>query len=238
MCDLFGMSCNAEDRAWKSLAIFAHEHSENNPHGWGIGYYNNGKAIVKRAPEQAKTSQTFFSEIEKAKSNIIIAHVRARSVGMCCEENCHPFNGKLFNRDWIFAHNGTFKKFPQHPRSVGGTDSEQIFHTLLDQVKSYQRNGVTHGTFSGIQQGIKTIFEKHGKNNSTLNFLMSDGTHLYAFHHNDDNDMYYLEREKDYGSALLISTQKLGPGSWKKIRVDSLFMASNGKIDELSDPIF
>lgn len=155
MCDLFGMSCNAEDRAWESLTVLANEHSGKNPDGWGIAYFNHGKAIVKKAPEKAKTSQTFFSVIEKAKSSVIIAHVRYATTGIRCEDNCHPFSGKLFSRDWIFAHNGTMGNIVHHPRSKGETDSEQVFHLLLDQVESYQRTGFIHGTFSGIQKGIK-----------------------------------------------------------------------------------
>jgi glutamine amidotransferase len=165
MCDLFGMSCNAEDRAWKSLTVFANQHSDENPDGWGIAYYYNGKAIVKKAPEKAKTSQTFFSVIEKAKSNILIAHVRYATEGSRCEENCHPFRGKLFNRDWIFAHNGTIRNIPHHTRSIGETDSEQVFHLLLDEVESYQRTGIIHGIFSGIQQGIKNAFDRCGRDN-------------------------------------------------------------------------
>jgi predicted glutamine amidotransferase len=236
VCDLFGMSCNSEDHAKESLTIFANKHSENNPHGWGIAYYHNDKAIVKKAPEKAKISKTFFSTIENAKSNVIIAHMRLATTGDCCEENCHPFSGKLFERDWIFAHNGTMRRIPHHPLSSGQTDSEQVFHLLLDQLEAYQRSGNTHGMFSGIQQGIKTAFDICGKVN-TLNFLLSDGSLLYAFNHYQDKPMYYLKREKPYGGACLISTQKLNDESWKTIRPDSLLMVNNGEILELSDPI-
>ena len=237
MCDLFGMSCNAEDRAWKSLTVLANEHSGKNPHGWGIGYFENGNAIIEKAPEKAKKSQTFLSVIEKAKSSVVIAHVRYATKGDSCVENCHPFKGKLFNRDWIFAHNGTIMNIAHHIRSKGETDSEQVFHLLLDLVESYQRTGTTHGTFSGIQNGIKNAFDICGMDN-TLNFLMSDGTILYAFNHYKDKPMFYLKREKPYGSAFLISTQKLSSESWKRIRPDSLLMVCNGEVLELSDPIF
>lgn len=236
MCDLFGMSSKTEDRAWKSLKIFANEYSGNNPDGWGIGYYLKDKAIIKKEPRKAKISQSFFSEIEKAKSNIIISHVRIGTKGDPCEENCHPFKGKLFNRDWIFAHNGTMDNIDHHPHSFGKTDSEQVFHLLLDQVDSYQRTGNIHGTFSGIQNGIKKAFDSCGMDN-TLNFLMSDGTILYAFNHYRDKPMFYLKREKPYGSAFLISTQKLSSESWKRIRPDSLLMVCNGEVLEFSDPI-
>jgi predicted glutamine amidotransferase len=237
MCDLFGMSCNAEDRAWKSLTVLANEYSGKNPHGWGIGYFENGNAIIEKAPEKAKKSQTFFSVIEKAKSSIVIAHIRYATIGDPCVENCHPFKGTLFNRDWIFAHNGTIRNIPHHPHSVGQTDSEHVFHLILDEIEEYQKSGRIHGIFSGIQQGIKTAFNSCGSDN-TLNFLLSDGSILYAFNHYDEKPLYYLKRQKPYGGAFLIATQKLSSNEpWKSIRPDSLLIVSNGEILELSDPI-
>ena len=48
MCDLFGLSCNEEDRATKSLPRFAELFSRQNPQGWGIAYYDDNKAVVVR----------------------------------------------------------------------------------------------------------------------------------------------------------------------------------------------
>ena len=48
MCDLFGLSCNEEDRATMSLPRFAELFSRQNPQGWGIAYYDDNKAVVVR----------------------------------------------------------------------------------------------------------------------------------------------------------------------------------------------
>jgi predicted glutamine amidotransferase len=65
-----------------------------------------------------------------------------------------------------------------------------------------------------------------------------EGIILYAFNHYKEKPMYFLKREKkDYGSAFLISTQKLSSESWKKIRPDRLLMVCNGEALEFSDPI-
>ena len=57
MCDLFGLSCNEEDRATKSLPKFANQfgtYSSGNNDGWGIAYFDktkSNKGIVERASD-------------------------------------------------------------------------------------------------------------------------------------------------------------------------------------------
>lgn len=236
MCDLFGMSSNAEDRAWRSLAVLADEHSGKNPDGWGIAYYQNGRAKVEKAAERADTSRSFSPIIEKAKSKVIIAHIRHATAGSICNENCHPFKKDLLNRDWVFAHNGTLEKLSGHNSTKGTTDSEIAFGMLLEQAESYQNSGIIHGTFSGIQKGIKFVLDSCSAD-STFNFLMSDGTIVYAFNHYPIKPIYYLKNEKDYGSAFLLSTQKLRGGNWKELPADRLLMVCFGEVLELSNRI-
>ena len=86
MCDLYGLSCNHEDRATISLKQFAKEtsghsndeHSKrHNNDGWGIAFFDNDHAIVKRASDDeveipAKENEKFYQVVEKAKSKNII----------------------------------------------------------------------------------------------------------------------------------------------------------------------
>jgi len=238
MCELFGLSCNEKDRATRSLPVFR-EYSviSGAEHGWGIAYYQDDEVILKRKPEKAKMSPDFKKMIEEAKSNIIIAHLRLATRGKICEENCHPFKQHFLNKDWIFAHNGQVKGIPTHPRSRGETDSEQVFHFILDKIKEYQNQGGIRGVFPGIMYGIKKVFEKCGRDRDIhLNFLMSDGDILYAFHHYPGKPMYILRREKDYGGAILISTQKLSDDEgWKKLPSDKLLLVNRGEILVLSN---
>lgn len=236
MCELFGLSCATSDRALPSLSTLAKEHSKKSCDGWGIGYYKNGTAHFPRTPEKAKTSAQFFNAAKNAKSNIIIAHIRLATSGDVCEENCHPFHQNLLNKDWIFAHNGHVSNPDHHSRSGGSTDSEQIFNTMLDQIQNYIQIGKIRGIYPGLQKGIQNIFERYGRD-INLNFLMSDGTILYAYNHYDDRPIYFLKRNKDYGGAFLLSTQKLSKENWKKLRSDSLLLVSNGEVLVLSDPL-
>ena len=102
MCVLFGLSCNEEDRATKSLPKFANQfgtYSSGNNDGWGIAYFNktkSNKGIVERASDgsefEAAKSKKFFEVVDEALSTNIIAHVRNASPGTgVCGLNCHPF---------------------------------------------------------------------------------------------------------------------------------------------------
>ena len=88
---------------------------------------------------------------------------------------------------------------PLHPRSLGDTDSEQVFNLLLDHIQSYQVSGTIRGVYPGLIRGIKKVFREFG--DGVLNFLMSDGSGLYAFNHYPEKPLYFLRKEKEYGGS-------------------------------------
>lgn len=228
MCDLFGLSSNQEDRATLSLPIFGKE-TGHNPDGWGLVYYKEGKVNLIKNPEKAYSSTQFYEEIKNAKSNIIIAHTRVSTGTDKCKENCHPFKQIYLGREWTFAHNGWISNMKLHERSLGKTDSESIFNYLLDKIQIYRNNDDLKGIYPGIRSGIKSLFEDYGKN-IKLNFLMSDGILLYVFSHYPGKPIYYLRREKSYGSAFLASTHKLSSEQWLELPQDRLFVLNNGEM--------
>jgi predicted glutamine amidotransferase len=236
MCELFGMSCNTADRANISLSHLA-PYSEESCDGWGIAYYKNGKGILKREPKKARKSPGFFEFADRAKSNIIIAHIRQATHGTVCEENCHPFIRNFLSRDWIFAHNGTIDDIDHHHCSLGETDSEQAFNHIIDKIDEYTSADGLKGMYPGIKKGIQFIFDRYDRDSIRFNFLMSDGTLLYAFNHYPRKPMFYLKRPKTYGSAFLISTQKLGNDNWKKLKPDQLLVLLNGEVLLRSDTL-
>lgn len=244
MCELFGLSCNKKDRATRSLPLFGGlSDITRATDGWGIGYYENGAAVIKKKPVNARTDREFLEYIEKPESNIIIAHLRWKSPGSdVCEGNCHPFKQNFNNQDWLFAHNGKVDNISMHPRSEGRIDSEQAFNFLIDYIKEYQNQGQIRGRYPGILYGIKKLFEQYGRN-INFNFLMSDGDILYVFNHYKNRrnggpkPIYFLRREKDYGGAMLVSTQKLTDENWLSIPEDRLLLILKGDFLNLSDPI-
>jgi glutamine phosphoribosylpyrophosphate amidotransferase len=69
---------------------------------------------------------------------ILVAHVRARTVGTVSAANTHPFQ----RDDWVFAHNGTVNDLHLRSRTSlvrqreveGETDSELLFAYLLTKL--------------------------------------------------------------------------------------------------------
>jgi predicted glutamine amidotransferase len=233
MCDLFGLSCNESDRATRSLPIFS-EHASRNRDGWGIGWFEGNTAIVHRAPCRADLDDDFYESVDNARSHNIIAHVRYATQGENRSCNCHPFTRRYFGRDWMMAHNGEVAGAGGHPGAEGGTDSESIFHEIMDYMNEYQNSGTFRGRYPALKKAIKRIFHSyHGTVN--LNLLISDGNMLYAFHHHNRKPMYMLKRTKEYGGAILISTQELSDEDWKEIPSDKLLVINRGEIEVISD---
>ena len=247
MCDLFGLSCNEEDRATKSLPKFANEFANPNStyerpnlDGWGIAYFDNNVAFVEKASEHntqkgessfaAAENKKFFDAVDEARSTNIIAHVRRTSGASVCELNCHPFKYRYHGRDWIFAHNGYVmnRNFERDPDAEGSTDSETIFQKMMGYVDEHVRSGSIRGLYPAMKKAVRQILDDFP--GIKLNFLMSDGNMHYAFSHYDVKPMYIQQNLKGYGNAILISTQDFGDGNWKKIPADSLLVLNCGEV--------
>ena len=247
MCDLFGLSCNEEDRATKSLPKFANQfgtYSSGNNDGWGIAYFNktkSNKCIVERASDgsefEAAKSKEFFEVVDEALSTNIIAHVRNASPGTgVCGLNCHPFPHHYHGRDWIFAHNGYVRgDFERHSSARGDTDSETIFQKMMGYVDEHMRSGSIRGLYPAMKKAVRQILDDYP--GIKLNFLMSDGNMHYAFSHYDGKPMYMLGRTKGYGGAVLLSTQKVTDENWQEIGTDRLLAITRGEVLVHSDRI-
>ena len=235
MCDLFAMSCNSEDRATRSLPRFA-RYATRNPHGWGLGWYENGEARIEREPCRADLSERFYDSIEKARSTNMIAHVRYATHGELNTCNCHPFKRHYRGRDWIFAHNGWVNDAEEHPLAEGDTDSEQIFNQIMDEVENYQNRGSIRGTYPALKHAIGTVFERYGEH-INLNLFISDGEMLYVFHHYPGKPVYLVRRSKEYGNAALVSTRELSGESWIEVEADRLLVLDRGEVFVYSSPL-
>jgi glutamine amidotransferase len=235
MCDLFGMSCNEQDRATRSLPAFA-RFATGNPHGWGIGWYEHGIARVERAPGRADRSPLFLESIEDARSTNLIAHVRYATHGEHITCNCHPFMRQYHGRDWIFAHNGWVHGVPEHERAEGNTDSEQIFNEIMDEVERYRSRGEIRGTIPALKHAIGTIFERYGEN-INLNLMITDGSMMYVYHHYPGKPIHLVQRSKAYGGAALVSTQPLGEEQWVELEPDRLLVLDRGEVLLYSHPL-
>lgn len=203
MCRLFGLIANKEvniefsflkaDLPFKNL-------SKANPHGWGIGYYKNGIAIIKKQPIPAVQSKEFQEIARNINSEMFISHVRYSTQGEKSLENTHPF--KYDN--WIFAHNGNIDIRAKLLESLnskfkniikGQTDSEVFFYFLLQNIKD-QNN-----LLDGIKESISYIQSNRGNKTTSINFILINGEKLIAlrkaFQRTSKYSLYYLCRKPD-----------------------------------------
>ncbi len=114
-----------------------------NGDGFGIGWYAqevNDEPATFVSVSPAWSSRNVRNLAPKIKTNCMIAHVRAASVGEVSESNCHPFHYK----NLLMAHNGGVEHFSLIKRLLrepltnelynwikGQTDSEHIFAYLV-----------------------------------------------------------------------------------------------------------
>src|SRR5207245_8791387 len=107
--------------------------------GWGVGFYQGGEVLLRKRPTEGRPVD-FIELTRDLRTDVMIGHVRAGSVGGQRVENTHPFR----YRQWLFAHNGTLDRFSaMRPRLLesipdflrrnirGETDSEHVFHLFL-----------------------------------------------------------------------------------------------------------
>lgn len=110
------------------------------PMGWGIGFYQNGDPLVRKAPRESQADKDLHEVVAELRTDLLVGHVREPTVGSLRAENTHPFRF----RQWLFAHSGTIGRFAEIrkrmtgampsflERSIKGeTDSEVFFHLVL-----------------------------------------------------------------------------------------------------------
>lgn len=142
--------------------------SPGHPDGWGIAYYENGRATYAgRSTGDAATDPLFPAAVEELRkrrpSGPLLAHVRKASAGAQIVDNTHPFT----KGRWSFCHNGTVWGLAPE----GESDSREIFSLLLGDIKA-------HGE---PMEAIRRVVERVAPLRFTsLTFLLSDGHTLWG----------------------------------------------------------
>src|SRR5688572_3599416 len=104
MCRLLGVvSTEATDYAFslrhaaRSLASLSRHH----PDGWGLAVHARGRGWdVHRHPACAGDDPRFDAIAAQARGEVLVAHIRKRTVGPLGTDNTHPFS----SGSWVFAH--------------------------------------------------------------------------------------------------------------------------------------
>jgi glutamine amidotransferase len=162
-----------------------------NGDGFGIGWYApevNYDPITFVSVNPAWNNKNLRNLAPKIKTECLIAHVRAASVGDVSESNCHPFQYK----NLLMMHNGGVENFSSIKRQLrepltdefynwikGQTDSEHIFAFLLDRIN--KQHGITTpetvmDAFEYTFSHLKKLMRDNGiKDAAYLNMVFTNG---------------------------------------------------------------
>jgi glutamine amidotransferase len=203
MCELLGMECNVPTDIVFSFSGLALRGGAKGPHadGWGLALYDGRAARTFLEPAAASFSPLGkFIRETPIKTLLAIAHVRKRTRGKISLANTHPFVRELWGRHMVFAHNGTVRGIKRRPtgrfRPIGETDSEHAFCALLHRLQQrFPKVPKPRVLWEAIAELANEIGAK-----GTFNFLLGDGTHLYA---RCATKLCYLVRKAPFKTATL-----------------------------------
>jgi glutamine amidotransferase len=202
MCRLLGIASSEPTdfrivlrEAPRSLAALSREHRD----GWGLAVHDeeSGGWHVERGVACAGEDERFHRLALGSRGEMFVSHVRRKTVGETSLANTHPFE----RGRWVFAHNGTVNDVPWMRAHVsveraaeirGETDSEVLFAWLLTRL---DEAGVAHSPASAatdVALGAAVRAARERPAFGAFNFLLSDGTALYA--HRFGRTMHLLER--------------------------------------------
>jgi len=202
MCRLYGFSATDSTRLDCSLVAAQNAlqvqsdrdgRGRRNADGWGITRWTGPEPEVVKSTEPAFADRTFVEEAEATRSRVVLAHIRAATVGDVDLDNVHPFS----HGPWAFAHNGTLTAHadlspimvPLHDEPRGSTDSELIFQWLLARMPEF---GLDPDAPSPDPDRLAALLEQvvldlvrwsiaiPGVEPPKLNLLLSDGVNLAA----------------------------------------------------------
>ncbi|GGP24001.1 class II glutamine amidotransferase [Silvimonas iriomotensis] len=206
MCQLLGMNCNVPTDIVFSFEGFRQRGGVTDHHsdGWGIAFFeDDGCRMFLDHQPSALSPLAELVYRYPIKSTNVVAHIRKATQGVVSLANTHPFKRELWGRYWLFAHNGNLTGLPplgsSRFRPVGTTDSEYAFCWIMNELAL---RFVDKPPLPVLHAALAELAERlagHG----TFNFLMSDGTALFA---RCATDLHYIVRCAPFATAHLSDT--------------------------------
>lgn len=261
MCRLLGVVASERTdfhfslrTAPRSLATLSREH----PHGWGVAVFASpsGWTLHKRAM-CALDDDAFAAAAAGTRGEILVAHIRKKTVGPTREENTHPFR----RGRWVFAHNGTIDDLAflrdgssdaRRAEIEGDTDSELFLAYLLTRLDAANLVDRPAGplTDAALLRAMRDALAR--PKFGACNFILSDGETMYA--HRAGRSLYVLERRPgdevvserrsaETGAvlatpwtrrrrAVLVASEKTTDEPWEEIDEGKLW-----RIDRVPEPV-
>jgi len=177
----------------RSLAHLSREHRD----GWGLAVWDDANAWRLDKGLACAHEDQRFHQLAERRGELLIAHVRQRTVGCSSLENTHPFHSGR----WVFAHNGTVKDLefldaqtsPARRDALRGqTDSERLFAYFLTRLDEAGVADAEPGaeTDRVIREAVRALRAR--PHLGAVNFLLSDRACTYA--HRFGRSLFLLER--------------------------------------------
>jgi predicted glutamine amidotransferase len=195
MCELLAMSARFPTTIHLSLGELARHGGDTGPHrdGWGVGFVQDGDALVVREPEAASASRWVpFLRGDDRRSSIVLAHIRRATQGPRTLRNTQPFARELGGRVHLFIHNGMLPTIESDGRfaarrfrRVGDTDSEQACCALLDRLAPLWEDGLPS---LEARLGVIGAFARDLRELGPANFIYTDGDAVFAHGHRRKDD--------------------------------------------------
>ena len=177
----------------RSLANLSREHRD----GWGLAVWDDASHWQLDKGIACAHEDQRFHELAGRRGELLIAHVRQKTVGCSSLENTHPFRSGR----WVFAHNGTIKDLeflrerisPARKAAIlGQTDSELLFAFLMTRL---DEAGVADvDPESQTDQAVRAaVRELRARTHvGAFNFLLANRSCTYA--HRFGRSLFLLER--------------------------------------------
>lgn len=200
MCRLLGIVANEPTafrltlrEAPRSLAVLSREHRD----GWGVAVYDDHSGwLVERGTLCAHDDEEFHEVAGGSVGEVLVAHVRKRTVGPVSLVNTHPFASD----GWVFAHNGTIDDMAwlrertsarRAAAMQGDTDSELLFAFLLSHFDRAHAGALGDVATDAALSAATAELLGHARIGACT-FVLSNGRSLYAVR--SGRPLFSLER--------------------------------------------
>ena len=207
----------------RSLAALGEEHRD----GWGLASFSEGSWQIHKGTRPASHDDRFRRRAHALRGELLVSHVRKRTVGVTRMVNSHPF----VRGTWVFAHNGTIddrawlraQVSPARAAEIrGDTDSELFFAHVLTRLDA--------------NVSVPRIVAECRARASfgSFNFLLSDGASCYV--HRFGRSMYLLERGSRHSvpsrrtNAVFVASEPMTDEAWCEIDDGSLLRIDRGAV--------
>lgn len=208
----------------RSLSELSREHRD----GWGVASWNGEEWHLEKSTLCAAVCLRYAQVADHAPANLLIAHVRQKTVGETALDNTHPFRRSIAGCDMVFAHNGTVRDVPELMKQVsearaaeivGDTDSERLFAfiaTAIDDAEDVER---------GVQKAVRQLQALHRTSDvGSITFLLSCGEKLYA--HRLGRTLHLLQRGIEVNTrrtaAVVLASERLTDEPWVEVAEGAL----------------